>query len=59
MIEEFDILKKTYYGEDIVDLDRDISEMLNEEFDPLVALIPKDEHGFHKGSFQVTVRWIP
>lgn len=59
MIEELDILKKTYDGESIVDLGRDIHEMLNEEFDPRVALIPKDEYGFHKGSFQVTVRWMP
>ena len=27
--------------------------------DPTVAQIPKDEHGFHKGTFKVTVTWIP
>lgn len=53
------ILEKTYYGESIVDLERDVSEMFNEEFDPTVATIPKDEHGFHKGEFKVTVEWIP
>lgn len=52
------ILNKVYYGEDIVDLDRDISEMFNEEFDPTIATIPRDEHGFMKGSFKVTVEWI-
>lgn len=53
------ILDKTYYGESIVDIDRDISEMFNEEYDPTIATIPRDEHGFMKGSFHVRVKWIP
>lgn len=53
------ILNKVYHGEDLCDLDRDISEMFNEEFDPTIATIPKDEHGFMKGAFKVQVEWIP
>jgi hypothetical protein len=53
------ILNKTYSGESIVDLDRDISEMFDEEFDPRIETIPRDEHGFMKGSFKVTVEWVP
>ncbi len=52
------ILDKKYDGESIVDLDRDISEMFNEEFDPRIETIPKDVHGFMKGTFKVTVEWI-
>jgi hypothetical protein len=53
------ILDKKYDGESIVDLDRDISEMFDEEFDPRIETIPKDKHGFMKGTFKVTVEWIP
>lgn len=52
------ILEKTYDGESIVDLQRDVLEMFNEEFDPTIATIPKDEYGFHKGSFKVKVEWV-
>lgn len=51
------IFNKEYDGESIVDLDRDISEVLDSRFNPVVDIIPKDEHGFHKGSFVVTVQW--
>jgi hypothetical protein len=53
------ILEKTYDGESIVDLDRDVSEMFDEEFDPRIETIPRDEYNFMKGTFKVTVEWIP
>lgn len=53
------VLDKTYDGKSIVDLDRDVSEMFNEEFDPRIETIPRDQHGFMKGSFRVKVEWIP
>ena len=53
------ILEKTYDGESIVDINRDVSEMFDEEFDPRIETIPKDKHGFMKGTFVVTVEWIP
>ena len=37
---------KAYDGESIVDLYRDISEMLDERMNPVAGKIPTDEHGF-------------
>ena len=51
------IFEKTYDGESIVDLDRDVSEAIMEDYNPMVELIPKDEHGFQQGSFKVTITW--
>lgn len=52
------IFQQTYCGESIVDLDRDISEMLDADYNPAAAQIPVNELGFHKGTFTVTVEWI-
>lgn len=41
-----EIFNKNYDGENIYDVTRDISEAL-----------PKDEYGFIKGEFKVTVEW--
>ena len=49
--------EKTYDGESIVDLDRDVSEAIMEDYNPMVELIPKDGHGFQQGSFKVTIAW--
>ena len=51
------IFEKTYDGESIVDLDRDVSEAIMEDYNPMVELIPNDEHGFQQGSFKVTITW--
>lgn len=53
------ILDKTYDGESIADIERDVSEMFNEEFDPTIATIPRDANGFMKGTFGVIVTWMP
>ena len=53
------ILDKKYDGESIVDIHRDVSEMFDEEFDPRIETIPRDEHNFMKGTFKVTVEWLP
>ena len=53
------ILEKTYDGESIVDVQRDVLEMFDEEFDPRIETIPRDEYNFMKGTFKVTVEWIP
>jgi hypothetical protein len=44
------ILCKNYCGEEIADVDRDVSECFD--------IITVDEHGFHKGEFKITVEWI-
>ena len=51
--------EKTYCSEELCDLDRDVSEAFTEVFNPLMKEIPVDEHGFHQGSFKVTIEWQP
>ena len=57
MIDSIFLLKKTYCGESLCDVDRDVSEVFDPDFTPQAANIPRDEHGFSKGSFIVTVEW--
>ena len=50
------IFKKTYEGfEDIVDLERDISEMWDETINPVVKDIPAE----FQGSVQVRILYVP
>ena len=51
--------QKDYDGESLYDLSRDIHECFNSDFNPPALEIPQDEYGFHKGTFRVTVEWIP
>ena len=51
--------KKDYSGESLVDLSRDVEECFNGDFNPPALEIPTDQYGFHKGTFRVTVEWIP
>ena len=53
------VFEKTYDGESIVDLSRDINECLDEEFNLTISVIPQDEYGIHQGKFTVTVKWTP
>ena len=52
-----ELFKKTYSGESLHDLDRDVSESLQEVFNPLVAQVPSDIYGFQTGIFTVTITW--
>ena len=51
--------KKDYSGESLSDLERDVNECFDGDFNPPSLEIPKDQYGFHKGTFRVTVEWIP
>lgn len=51
------ILQNHYWGETLIDVDRHISECFMDDFNPLMRDIPRDEHGFLKGKFVVTVQW--
>lgn len=51
------LLNKTYTSEELSDLSRDIHEAFDERFTPAAAGIPKDEHGFHEGTFTVSIVW--
>ena len=57
MVKKIELLKKSYGGESIVDSTRDFSEAFDGEFTPQLKQIPVDEHGFHEGSFEVSVTW--
>lgn len=48
------IFDRHYSEESLIDLDEDIRWALEED----IAEIPKDEHGFCKGEFRVTITWI-
>ncbi len=51
------IFKKAYDDESLYDLERDISEAISEEYNPKMGDIPKDEDGWMKGTFKVTIEW--
>ena len=52
-----EILSKTYDGESMCDIDRDVSECFDHHFNPDVVKIPVDKHGFPKGAFKVVITW--
>lgn len=51
------IFKKEYDGESIVDIERDIMESFNPDYNPSASDIPQDEFGFQQGKFVVTIEW--
>lgn len=53
------IFQKKYDGESIYDVGRDVSEAFDSDFNPIMDTLPTDEHGFTKGTFVVTVQWLP
>lgn len=53
------LLYKEYTSEELSDLSRDVHEAFDERFTPAAAGIPKDEHGFDKGTFTVSIVWKP
>jgi hypothetical protein len=51
------VLDKVYDGESLYDVVRDLEESLNEQFNPIVAQIPKDQYNLQLGRFRITVEW--
>lgn len=51
------LLNKVYTSEELSDLSRDMHEAFDPRFTPEAAGIPKDEHGFDKGTFTVSIVW--
>ena len=45
------LFEKIYTADDIIDVERDIYEVINE------SEVITDEHGFHLGEFKVTIEW--
>lgn len=51
------LFEKEYDGESLYDLGRDMHEIFDEAYNPLVKFIPTDEHGIQKGRFTLKVEW--
>jgi hypothetical protein len=47
------LLKKSYDGESIVDIERDVAEALEN------SSIPQDQYGIQAGTFTITLEWEP
>lgn len=54
-----EIFKKAYSGDDLNDLERDVSEALDTDYNELADVITSDEHGFINGTIVVTMTWVP
>lgn len=52
------IFTKTYDGESIVDMGRDVHEAFDPRFNEAAKQITQDEHGFQTGQFVVSITWI-
>ena len=52
-----ELFNKTYDGDSICDLSRDIHEIFNPEITPAIKSVKSDKNGIHKGSFSVVVKW--
>jgi len=51
-----DIFFKEYSGEELCDVDRDVSEAFD-DFNESMIGIPTDEYNFIKGKFRVEITW--
>jgi hypothetical protein len=51
------VFKKEYDDESIYDVGRDVAEAFDEDFNPVMCDIPKDEYSFSKGIFTITIEW--
>lgn len=52
------LFENEYSDEELHDVGRDILEVLGSEFNEQMLELPKDEHGFRKGIFTVTITWV-
>jgi hypothetical protein len=51
------LFKKEYDGESIYDVERDVFEAFQSDYNSLVHAIPMDDGGIMKGTFKVTIEW--
>lgn len=51
------LFQKEYDGESVYDIERDVFESLNGDYNARVYSIPVDEHGIQQGRFKVTIEW--
>lgn len=53
------LFNKIYDGESLYDFTRDMAEVFDPDYNEDLSDIPVDEHGFQRGTFEVTIKWIP
>ena len=53
------LFKKEYSAEELCDLERDVSESLDGDYNAIAHTIPTDEYGFQRGRFKVLIEWEP
>jgi len=53
------ILTKEYSGEELHDVERDVSEAFDPDFNHRVIDIPQDDAEMQTGTFTVTITWEP
>lgn len=53
------LLDKTYDGESIADIDRDVYEAFDGDYTPNAKDIPMDENNIPQGVFTVCITWSP
>jgi len=51
------VFEKLYDDESLYDLERDLSEALTPDYNPVIAEIPQDGNGFRTGTFKVLITW--
>lgn len=54
-----EIFKKEYDCEGLYDLPEDVTDALDERYNPKVKDIPVDEYHYQLGKFTVTISWTP
>jgi hypothetical protein len=61
VVGEINLMRKWYDGESIVDMDRDVSEATNGDYNLAAQAIPEmeDSPGFWAGQFVVDITWMP
>ena len=61
LTEKTELFRKEYDGDSIPDIYRDVSEAIDEKFNPIVAQVPDMEGfpGFAAGKFTLTITWEP
>ena len=51
------LFQKEYLEEELCDLERDVTEALQGDYNALMHTIPFDRFGSMKGVFKVTIEW--
>lgn len=54
---KMNIFEQKYDGESLCDVDRDISEAFDTEFNPMLENVPQDKYGFKLGTFTIKIEW--